>query len=1237
MYGGNKGNNNDDEIDLLNDGDWDVGFNSRLTTTKKLGFSTTRDFTTTLPTSTSNNMNGSSTTTSINSISENKTNLAAAYNNIKTMKTNISGLDSDDDDEDLHEDTLLNSNISTSGILSNDLNNENNNLQQLDQQNRFLIEEIEFQFTKTFTHVCATKGNLLLATDQNTCIYVDDNFDRYREFKIRTDEEDENEKIYKCFIDPSGYHVIITINNGDNYYFNTANNKNPKIITNMKNILIESIGWDIDNCNKETTGTILIGTNDSKIYECKFENDINNPIKNSLKLIFDFNECEMLVSSGPINGIFIEPNYFGKVKSTVNNYFILVITPFRMFEFIGGPTFQDVFQTYQSTPQLLTFKELPAKKSDLTSSELHVLRNSKAFAWLSNAGIFHGNFKRDSNSNSYNNNNYEELQGESLINECEVIQMDSSKMNSSMQQGIKSIAISEFHMFILYPEKLTIVMQPPGLCTSGGGNSVEQQQQLLLMNQQVNNNNNSGSGTLLNNHDAQQDIENFFYAKSLNRRDSASKGSGSSITGSNGLDNNGVGSGISAGGISSNGIHIGEVSLSDIKVVHQRNFPMSTSGELLGLCTDLMTGDVYLYSNSSVYRIEIDDEERDVWKLYLEQALDPKSSKELYFDIAYKLCKNENRDIVLSAKADYYFKMKRYMEAASIYAMTTKSFEQVSISFHNKGQKDALRSYVLSKLQILKKNIKIENQDATQLSCLCTWLTEMYLDKMNELYDYLILPNNNLKDNNNNTINGIEKQYEEIRSEFRKFLEQNKKHLDKETTYRLMSSHGQTQEVLFFAMLIEDYERVISHCITEKDYSQALEILNKYCKTRSYEDYFYKFSPILMQHLPREMVNTLTTKRFLDSGKLIPALMRFMHQSKNNNHNNGELDDNQHFTNSLTNEQQNHVIRYLEWCIKKQENEDPAIHNLLLTLYADLDDDEKLLNFLNTEGENNFYDPKYALRICTQKKKIEACVRLYSSMQLYDDAVDLALENDEIELARECADKPEDDEYKKKLWLKIAKHVIDSSIGVKQAIAFLSYTDKIKLEDILPYFPDFSKIDDFKEEICKSLEQYKNEIEKLKSDMHEATQTAALIREDIKELKHRYGYITANAKCDLSSKSILTTDFYLFPCQHVFRADALVEEVLKYTKSETRREKIRNLDEKRKLYNRQMEILALNNNEQRQQSLDQKELSSLQEELKDLDDLLSSECPLCGDMMIDSIDQSFIGDEDLEVQSWAIN
>ena len=48
---------------------------------------------------------------------------------------------------------------------------------------------------------------------------------------------------------------------------------------------------------------------------------------------------------------------------------------------------------------------------------------------------------------------------------------------------------------------------------------------------------------------------------------------------------------------------------------------------------------------------------------------------------------------------------------------------------------------------------------------------------------------------------------------------------------------------------------------------------------------------------------------------------------------------------------------------------------------------------------------------------------------------------------------------------------------------FLENTDLLKIEDILPFFPDFVVIDDFKEEICTALEGYSAHIDALKADI----------------------------------------------------------------------------------------------------------------------------------------------------------
>ena len=111
------------------------------------------------------------------------------------------------------------------------------------------------------------------------------------------------------------------------------------------------------------------------------------------------------------------------------------------------------------------------------------------------------------------------------------------------------------------------------------------------------------------------------------------------------------------------------------------------------------------------------------------------------------------------------------------------------------------------------------------------------------------------------------------------------------------------------------------------------------------------------------------------------------------------------------------------------------------------------------------------------------------------------------------------------------------------AMHFLESTNLLKIEDILPFFPDFVVIDDFKEEICSALEDYSAHIERLKEDMTEATRSAEAIKADIAELDNRFVVVEAGEKCGVCRQQLLTRQFYVFPCQHCFHADCLIQEV----------------------------------------------------------------------------------------------
>lgn len=105
---------------------------------------------------------------------------------------------------------------------------------------------------------------------------------------------------------------------------------------------------------------------------------------------------------------------------------------------------------------------------------------------------------------------------------------------------------------------------------------------------------------------------------------------------------------------------------------------------------------------------------------------------------------------------------------------------------------------------------------------------------------------------------------------------------------------------------------------------------------------------------------------------------------------------------------------------------------------------------------------------------------------------------------------------------------------------FLENTDLLKIEDILPFFPDFVVIDDFKDEICTALEGYSGHIDALKGEMDEATKNAEAIKQDIAALQKRFVTVDATEKCSHCALALMTRQFYVFPCHHIFHADCLI-------------------------------------------------------------------------------------------------
>lgn len=879
-------------------------------------------------------------------------------------------------------------------------------------------------------------------------------------------------------MDPTGNHLIISTKD-DTLYLHRKQNK-PRVLGKLREQTLTAVGWDVENKEEGSTGTILFGTSNGKIYEAIIDGDDKVLFKapdRVCRLIFAFQSNE----PHSIEGI----GWF-RYPSRPTNMVVFITTKDKIYQFVGAHTFEKIFEKYVLNPNFTEMRgPVPLKSTEIHFFSKYISTGvwPKSLAWMTKAGIVMADLTFTSTSSSHFTGSMTGSMDEGLEPSPNDKVMDNLQhVPYALDLGDAvpvSMFLTEFHYMILYSNGI---------------------------------------------------IQAF-----------------SRLTG---------------------------------ELVYESIFKVKS--DMIGISHDPKTNITFAYNNRHIFEIHVTDEDKNVWEMYL---------KKNQYDLAEQYCKTEaQRDQVWSAQGDYYFSQRQFELAAQFYGKTTKPFEEITLKFIEEKEYGALRKFVKEKLK------KLPAKEKMQKTILSTWLTEMYLNRLNEL---------DAKDSKGSI--------DLIEEEFFSFLDDHINDLDVETTFNLMSSHGRTKELLYFAEIKKDFDKVVGYHIQQQSYVKAIITLSKLDSSKLY----YKYCPILMVHSPKQCVDALTTapKNLLDPRHLIPALMRYT----------PEID--------LVSKKpkENQVIRYLQHCVNVLDNKDPAVYNYLISLYAQEDDELPLLDFL--KRNETYFDLEYGLRLCQKHNKLNSCVRILSKMGLYEEAVDLALSSRNIELAKQNAEMPGENEHelRKKLWLRIARHVVEEEKDITKAMKFLQNTDLLKIEDILPFFPNFVLIDDFKHEICRSLQEYNRHIEDLENEMSESTKSAESIRSDIEKLKEIKVVISNDKTCDVCRHAVITNSFYVFPCEHVYHQNCLADEMRPHIKNEKIRKRVHQIqDTIREISTTKimqpieeestasMLFKALYNSPTNASQVE--DSNSMLDDLQDeLEKYIASECPLCGDLMIESI------------------
>jgi len=532
----------------------------------------------------------------------------------------------------------------------------------------------------------------------------------------------------------------------------------------------------------------------------------------------------------------------------------------------------------------------------------------------------------------------------------------------------------------------------------------------------------------------------------------------------------------------------------DTQVVYEASLPVEPGERVFGTAVDPITGTCWIYTAHTLFELVVTDETRDVWQSLL--------SKQEY-DGALAFCPDESaRRSVLAQKADALLAAGQAMEAAACYASAkAPPMEQVMLALMDVHASDALRHYVRLCLDAMPRD-----QVVPRLM-LATWLLELYMAALSEKEECMDTA-----------------AVESLRAQVQQVLQRHATALNPHTTYQLFLRQGRMDIWLMYAESQHDARRIVQHWVDAQEWTRALEALS----AQSQPELYYDFAGVLMKHVPADTVQCWKRCDMLDVGRLVPALLQYKPQ-----------EEDEHAT--------DHALEYLAYAIDIQGSRDRSAHSLRLTrLAAHERHQPALLAFVENASPKGL-DLPFALRVCAAAQCQEACVRLYARMEQYENAVQLALNEGNVDLACACADlATSDEDLRRDLWLQCAKHVVEAHPSMQEAMQFLLRTDLLTVEDILPFFPDFCVVDDLKEEICDTLEGYVTRIDSLKDDMDKTAATAASIQQDIQQLGHRVIEVPVSQLCVACKKPLLQRQLYVFPCRHGFHADCLTTQVTQH-------------------------------------------------------------------------------------------
>jgi hypothetical protein len=431
----------------------------------------------------------------------------------------------------------------------------------------------------------------------------------------------------------------------------------------------------------------------------------------------------------------------------------------------------------------------------------------------------------------------------------------------------------------------------------------------------------------------------------------------------------------------------------------------------LGLCRDAVAGRVLVLAGDDALEVDAADEDRDQWRVLLERG---------DFRQALPYCRSaRQRNAVYLAQADVALGEGRAAEAAALYGKLTSAeppFEELALRLMRCGEPAALRAFLGARLGTLGRD------DRAQATMVATWLLELLLDEANRAA---------LQRGSGGAAAAVAAEHEhehaaapaappdpaaEADAAVGAFLRDHVELLDPGTTVGMLGGYGREGDLLTYARARGDHEGAAELLLLRGEAGRALEVLRRPSVSL---ELAYKFAPALAALDPAQAVQAwIAAAPPLDPRRLLPALLPLAAPG-------------------APPAARAEALRYAQHAASRLGCADAALHDFIVTLLAgDAALEGELLGHLAAARDplgRPLYDAVHALRLVRAEGRRRAEVELLCELGLWEEALGLGLTLDR-QLGAAIARRPAGDPaLSRKLWLALARHVVQDGGGAAEA------------------------------------------------------------------------------------------------------------------------------------------------------------------------------------------------------------